>query len=91
MPHCDFEGIPAMNVWDTICSSKSNPKTDFAGNQADSKSASGGVLCIFGLHTFVPASTQAEIVSLDTGLRMEGIPALNCETQSEISCSHEQR
>ena len=27
---------------------------DFAGDLADSRSTSGGVLCIFGSHTFVP-------------------------------------
>ena len=53
-------------------------------------STSGGILCIFGSHTFVPiswmckkrtsvshSSTEAEIISLDAGLRMDGIPALN--------------
>ena len=52
-------------------------------------STSRGVLCIFGSHTFVPiswtckkqtwvphSSTEAEIISLDAGLRMDGIPAL---------------
>ena len=55
----------------------------------DSKSTSGGVLCIFGSHTFVPiswmcrkqtsvshGSTEAAIISLDAGSRMDGIPAL---------------
>ena len=63
--------------------------SDFAGDLEDSKSTSGGVLCIFGSHTCVPrswmckkqtsvshSSTEAEIVSLDAGLRMDGIPAL---------------
>ena len=62
---------------------------DFAGELEDSKSTSGGVLCIFGSHTFVPiswmckkqtsvshSSPEAEIISLDAGLRMDGIPAL---------------
>ena len=53
------------------------------------KSTSVGILCIFGSHTFVPiswmcekqtsvshSSTEAEIISLDAGLRMDGIPAL---------------
>ena len=57
--------------------------SDFAGDFEDSKSTSGGVLCIFGSHTFVPiswmcqkqtsvshSSTEAEIISLDAGLRM---------------------
>ena len=48
------------------------------------------ILCIFGSHTFVPmswmckkqtsvshSSTESEIVSLDAGLRMDGIPALD--------------
>ena len=63
--------------------------SDFAGDLEDSKSTSGGVLCIFGRHTFVPtswmckkqtsvshSSTEAEIISLGAGLRMDGIPAL---------------
>ena len=63
--------------------------SDFAGDLEESKSTSGGVLCIFGSHTFVPnswmckkqtsvshSSTEAKIISLDAGLRMDGIPAL---------------
>ena len=54
-----------------------------------SKSTSGGTLCVFGSHTFVPiswmckkqtavshSSTESEIISLDTGLRLDGFPAL---------------
>ena len=46
-------------------------------------------MCIFGCHTFVPtswmckkqtavshSSTESEIISLDTGLRLDGLPAL---------------
>ena len=46
-------------------------------------------MCIFGSHTFVPTSwmyekqtsvshrcTESEIISMDAGLRMDGIPAL---------------
>ena len=64
--------------------------SDFAGDLKDSKSTSGGFLCIFGIHTFVPiswvckkqtsvshSSTESEIISLDAGLRLDGIPALN--------------
>ena len=56
--------------------------SDFPGDFEDSKSTPGGVLCIFGSHTFVPMSwmckkqtsvshslTEAELVSLDAGLR----------------------
>ena len=64
--------------------------SDFAGDLEDSKSTSGGTLCIFRSHTFVPiswmckkqtsvshSSTESEIISLDAGLRMDGIPALD--------------
>ena len=64
--------------------------SDFAGDLEDSKSTSGGTLCIFGSHTFVPiswmckkqtsvshSSTESEIISLDAGLRFDGIPALD--------------
>ena len=63
--------------------------SDFAGDLEVSKSTSGGTLCIFGSHTFVPinwmckkqtsvshSSTESDIISLDAGLRMDGIPAL---------------
>ena len=63
--------------------------SDFAGDLEDSKSTSGGTLCVFGSHTFVPicwmckkqtsvshSSTESEIISLDTGLRLDGLPAL---------------
>ena len=58
--------------------------SDFAGDLEDSKSTSGGTLCVFGSQTFVPlrwmckkqtavshSSTESEIISLDTGLRLE--------------------
>ena len=63
--------------------------SDFAGDLEDSKSTSGETLCVFGSHTFVPiswmckkqtsvshSSTESEIISLDTGLRLDGLPAL---------------
>ena len=63
--------------------------SDFAGYLEDSQSTSGGTLCIFGSHTFVPiswmckkqtavsqSSTESEIIPLDTGLRLDGLPAL---------------
>ena len=63
--------------------------SDFAGDFEDSKSTSGGTLSVFGSHTFVPmssmckkqtsvshSSTESEIISLDTGLRSDGLPAL---------------
>ena len=64
--------------------------SDFAGDLEDSKSTSGGTICVFGSHTFVPmswmckkqtavshSSTESEIISLDAGLRLDGIPALD--------------
>ena len=63
--------------------------SDFAGDLEDSISTSGGTLCIFGSHTFVPiiwmckkqtavshSSTESEIISLDTRLRLNGLLAL---------------
>ena len=62
---------------------------DFAGDLEDSKSISGGALCVFGSHSFVPiswmckkqtsvshSSTESEIISLDTGLRLDWLPVL---------------
>ena len=64
--------------------------SDFAGDLEDSKSTSGGTLSVFGSHTLVPiswmckkqksvshSSTESEIISLDAGLRLDGIPALD--------------
>ena len=63
--------------------------SDFAGDLEDSKPTSGGTFCIFGSHTFVPlswmckkqtavshSSRESEIISLDTGLRLDGLLAL---------------
>ena len=62
--------------------------SDFAGDLEDSKSTSGGTLCVFGSHTFVSiswikkqtavshSSTESEIISLDAGLRLDGLFAL---------------
>ena len=54
------------------------------------KCTSGGTLCVLGSHTFVPiswmckkqtsvshSSTESEIISLDAGFRLDGIPALD--------------
>ena len=63
--------------------------SDFAGDLEDSKSTSGGTLCVYGSHTFVPiswmckkqtsvsdSSTESEIISLDIRLRLDGLFAL---------------
>ena len=75
--------------------------SDFAGDLEDSKSTSGGTLCIFGSHTFVPISwmcekqtsvshnsTESEINSLDAGFRMDGLLALDLwDIVIEVFCS----
>ena len=61
----------------------------FAADLADSKSTTGGLLCVFGPSTFVPitwvckkhgavshSSTEAEVIALDASMRLEGLPAL---------------
>jgi hypothetical protein len=61
----------------------------FAGDLRDSKSTTGAYLCLVGPNTFVPitwlckkqgavshSSSEAEVIALDAGVRMEGIPAL---------------
>ena len=63
--------------------------SDSAGDLEDPKSTSGGTLCVFGSHTSVPiswmckkqtsvshSSTESEIISLDAGLRLDGLLAL---------------
>ena len=62
----------------------------FAGDFEDYKSTSGGILCVFGSHKFVPISQMCkkqmsvshstpddEVKSLDAGLRMDGFFALD--------------
>ena len=90
--HCTKEYIPYCHVVNTAqqCRLELFQDSDFAGDLEDSKSTSDGTLCIFGSHTFVPiswmckkqtcvshSSTEAEIISLDAGLRKDGIPALD--------------
>ena len=66
------------------------PILRLSGDLEDLKSTSGGILCILRSRTFVPtswmckkrtsvshSSTESEVVSLDAGLRMDGIPALD--------------
>lgn len=66
----------------------------FAGDTRDSKSTSGGLLCLVGPRTFVPlswickkqtaishSSTGAEVIALETMMRLEGLPMLNLWTQ----------
>ena len=61
----------------------------FAGYLDDSKSSTGSVLCLLGPNTFVPitwickkqsavshSSTEAEVIALDTAVRLDGVPWL---------------
>ena len=78
-------------IWETQhCRRGLFQDTDFAGDFEDSKSTSGGVLCFYGSQTFVPVSrmykkqtavlhgsTESEVISLDAGLRMDGLLALD--------------
>ena len=61
----------------------------FGGDLTDSKSITGAYLCLVGPNTRVPlawmckkqgavshSSTEAEMIALEAGMRMEGIPAL---------------
>ena len=60
-----------------------------AGDLKDSKLTSGGILTLVGPNTFVPISwlckkqgavshstAEVEVISMDAGVRMEGLPAL---------------
>ena len=65
--------------------------SDFAGDLEGSKSTSGGTLCVFwevirlfqsvgcvrNKLQFSHSSTESEIISLDAGLRLDGIAALD--------------
>lgn len=63
---------------------------DYAGDIHDSHSTSGGYLILIGPRTFAPitwlckkqtaisrSSTEAELIALDTGLRLDALPTLN--------------
>ena len=87
---CEYRQYCYVDNTAQQCRSGLFQDSDFAGDLEDSKSTSGGFLCIFGSQTFVPiswmckkqtsashSSTEAEIISLDAGLRMDGIRALD--------------
>ena len=86
----DMNRIDSMPTTAQHCRLGLFQDSDFAGDLEDSKSTSVGILCIFGIYTSVPiswmckkqtsvsdSSTEVEIISLDAGLRMDGIPALD--------------
>ena len=87
---CEFRQYCCMGNTAQQCRLGLFQDSDFAGDLEDSKSTSGGLLCIFGSQTFVAmswmckkqtsvshGSTEAEVISPDAGLRMDGIPALD--------------
>ena len=87
---CEYKQYCPVGNTGTQCRLGLFQDSDFAGDLEDSKSTFGGTLCIFGSHTFVPiswmckkqtsvshSSTGSEIISLDTGLRLDGLPALD--------------
>ena len=87
---CDYEQYCYLCNTAKQCRLGLFQDSDFAGDLEDSKSTSGGTLCVFGSHTYVPTSwlckkqtsvshcsTESEIISLDAGLRLDGIPALD--------------
>ena len=81
-----WETLPNGADWDCF----KTPILQEIVDLEDSKSTSGGTLCVFGSHTFVPiswmcekqtsvshSSIESEIISLDAGLRLDGISALD--------------
>ena len=80
-----FVGDSPSDCWLTLFSDAS-----FAGDLRDSKSTAGDILCLVRPNTFVPISwickkqgavshstAEAEVISLDAGVRLEGLPALS--------------
>ena len=80
-----FVGDAPGDCWLTLFSDAS-----FAGDLRDSKSTTGGYLCLVGPNTYVPigwmckkqgavshSTAEAEVISLDAGMRLEGIPTLS--------------
>ena len=83
---CEYKHYCHVGNTATQCRLGVFQDSDFAGDLEDSKSTSGGTLCIFASHTFVPiswmctkqtavshSSTESEITSLDIGLRLDGL------------------
>ena len=87
---CEYKQYCHVGNTDKQCRLGLFRDSDFAEDLEDSKSTSGGTSYIFGSHMFLPiscmcekqtsvshSSTEAEIISLDEGLRLDGIPALD--------------
>ena len=53
----------SISMWEkllTQCKLTLFPDSDFTGDLEDAKSTSGGTLCVFGSHTFVPMSSMCQ-------------------------------
>ena len=87
---CEYEQYCYVGNTARQCRQGLLQDSDFVGDLEDSRSTSGGTLCVFGSHTFVPiswicekqtsvshSSTESEIISLDARLRLDGILALD--------------
>ena len=91
---CEYEQY--CHVGNTAQQCRLFQDSEFARDLEDSKSTSSGTLCVFGSYTFAPiswmcketcvshSSTEAEIISLDPGLR-----SIREETRRIAKCSHE--
>ena len=90
--HCTKKWVQAAWIGDKIedCYLACFCDASFAGDLRDSKSTTGALLCLVGPQTFVPitwickkqgavshSSSEAEVIALDSAVRMEGIPCLD--------------
>ena len=86
---CDFMNHCYVGEPPSKCNLVLFSDAGFAGDLRDSKSTSGGFLCLLGPSTYVPinwlckketavshSTSESEVIALDAGARMEGLPAL---------------
>ena len=86
---CEYEQYCHVANTAQQCRMRLFQNSCLVGDLEDSKSSQGKILCTFGSPTFVPSwmckkypsvshsSTESEIISLDTCLHMDEIPALD--------------
>ena len=89
--HHTRDNVMLSFVGDRACDCKLMLFCDasFAGDLTDSKSTSGSILCLVGPNTFAPltwmckkqgavshSSTEAEVISMDAAVRLDGLPLL---------------
>ncbi|WP_288992749.1 DNA (cytosine-5-)-methyltransferase, partial [uncultured Marinobacter sp.] len=90
--NCTKDDVMTSHVGDPLedCRLVMFVDASFAGDLRDSKSTTGVIMVLVGPRTFCPiswickkqgaishSSTEAEIIALDAGLRMEGIPLVS--------------